>query len=151
MLFTFSLFHLLKALAIFFTLSPFHPFTFKDGSDYIMSTTSTTPMRVSLFDFRRHANHARHPASIHRPRCGKMADARGLWALPAPDCADEVAIICKRPNQRTAIYPLFQRDDARNVRCALPIVRYKQRTHTAPARHENHRNGLPTWRKRAGC
>ena len=51
MLFTFSLFHLLKALAIFFTLSPFHPFTFKDGSDYIMSTTSKTPMRVSLFDF----------------------------------------------------------------------------------------------------
>ena len=51
MLFTFSLFHLLKALAIFFTLSPFHPFTFKSEADIMKINHSKTPMRVSLFDF----------------------------------------------------------------------------------------------------
>ena len=51
MLFTFSLFHLLKALAIFFTLSPFHPFAFKSEADIMKINHSKTPMRVSLFDF----------------------------------------------------------------------------------------------------
>ena len=42
-----------------------------------------------------------------------MANARGLWALPALDCADEVAPICKRTSKRTAIRPLLQlQDDA---------------------------------------
>ena len=75
------------------------------------------------FRLRRHANHPRYPASLYRPRCGKVANARGIWALPAPVRADEVAPISKRTSKRAAIRPLLQRNDARNIRCTLPIVR----------------------------